>query len=304
MPYRAEISRRHPACLLFLIDQSGSMQDALDRSDAVQLERPIHVDGRTYTHRVAGPSKAQVVAEALNRLLANLILACTKGEVLPRDYFHVGVVGYGAQVRDLLPGPGMDGSFLRPLSVVAQHPLRVELRTQMARVDGRRPDEPAPFPVWVEPTSDGGTPMCAALRLAHDQVARWLVDRPGAFPPIVLHLTDGESDDGDPLPVAQQLMALSSTDGHVLLFNLHITADFPRPEPICFPASPDGLPGPFARQLFLMSSRLPPPMIEEARRIGLRVAEQARGYVFNADLDALVAFLHIGTRPADPSTLR
>jgi hypothetical protein len=48
--------------------------------------------------------------------------------------------------------------------------------------------------------------------------------------------------------------------------------------------------------LFRMSSSLPPRMLEEARREGFPVGETAKGFVFNADLVAVIRFLDIGTR--------
>ena len=50
MPYTAEISRANPSCFLFLIDQSGSMQDVMDPSNVQPMDAPMTVDGRTYTH--------------------------------------------------------------------------------------------------------------------------------------------------------------------------------------------------------------------------------------------------------------
>src|SRR5689334_11922551 len=52
--YSAEISRQSPACLVFLIDQSGSMDEP--------------IAGGT------GEKKKQVVADAINRLLYNAVL--------------------------------------------------------------------------------------------------------------------------------------------------------------------------------------------------------------------------------------
>src|SRR6266508_4510824 len=72
--YNAEISRQNPACLIFLIDQSGSM------------EEPIA--GGT------GEKKKQVVADAINRLLYNTVLRCAKEDGV-RPYFDVGVWSYG-----------------------------------------------------------------------------------------------------------------------------------------------------------------------------------------------------------------
>ncbi len=58
MSYTAEISRGNPTAFLFLIDQSGSMEDKMS----------------------SGRSKAQQLADVLNRTLANLIIRCTKSE--------------------------------------------------------------------------------------------------------------------------------------------------------------------------------------------------------------------------------
>ncbi len=57
MAYTAEISRANPTCFVFLIDQSGSMQDAIGGGEALQR-------------------KCDVVADALNRLLSELVIKC------------------------------------------------------------------------------------------------------------------------------------------------------------------------------------------------------------------------------------
>src|SRR5262249_21092326 len=107
MPYSAEISRVNPTCFLFLIDRSGSMADPIGGSPR---------------------KKADIVADAINRLLQTLVLRCAKSEGI-RDYFHVGVIGYGAQVGPALGGSLM-GRDLVPVSEVGHHPLRVEQRTK------------------------------------------------------------------------------------------------------------------------------------------------------------------------------
>ena len=66
MPYSAEISRVNPSCFLFLIDQSGSMSDPFGGQ--------------------AGRKKAEGVADAINRLLQNLVIKCAKSEGV-RDYY-------------------------------------------------------------------------------------------------------------------------------------------------------------------------------------------------------------------------
>ena len=95
MPYSAEISRTHPTCFLFLIDQSGSMSD-----QASNLMM----------------TKAQFVSDALNRVVMNLIARSSKAEGV-RDYFEIGVIGYGGNgVRNPLQG-AFAGKVFNPVSL-------------------------------------------------------------------------------------------------------------------------------------------------------------------------------------------
>src|SRR5947209_14850658 len=106
MPYSAEISRTNPTCLLFLIDQSNSMDGPFGGQD--------------------GKKKSEGVADAINRLLQNLVLKCAKATGI-RDYFQIGVVGYGATVKPVLVGTHLMKPLL-PISAIADAPLRVEQR--------------------------------------------------------------------------------------------------------------------------------------------------------------------------------
>jgi hypothetical protein len=79
----------------------------------------------------------------------------------------------------------------------------------------------------------------------------------------------------------------------VLLFNLHLSSR--QQSPIQFPESDSALPGEYARLLFRMSSPLPPTMRNMAVP-EFHLGENARGFVFNADLVSVIQFLDIGTR--------
>ena len=108
MPYTTEISRTNPTCFLFLVDQSSSMLEPFGAQQDKQ--------------------KAEGVADAINRLLQNLVLKCAKSEGI-RDYFYVGIIGYGGIVESSLGGP-LAGQVLVPVSAIAANPLRVEQRTR------------------------------------------------------------------------------------------------------------------------------------------------------------------------------
>lgn len=156
MAYEAPISRNNPAAFLFIVDQSGSMSDKMS----------------------SGRSKAEFVADALNRTLMNLITRCTKSEGV-RDYFEVGVLGYGGQgVSDGFSGlPG--GQILSPISVLEQNPVRVEDRTRkMDDGAGGIVETTIKFPVWFGPVAGGGTPMREALTRAAEELVIWCDSHP------------------------------------------------------------------------------------------------------------------------------
>jgi hypothetical protein len=277
MPYTAEISRSNPSCFVFLIDQSASMLDEVRDGEVVK-------------------PKAEVVADALNRLLRELTIKCAK-EGGVRDYFHVGVVGYGVRVGAAYGG-ALAGRDLVPLSEVADNPARVEERVKKVPDGaGGLVEQTTKFPVWVESVGYHGTPMRQALEHTHGLIDGFLALHPDCFPPVVLNLTDGESTDGDPSPAAAALRELSSSDGNVLLFNLHVSSA--GGTPIIFPDSSDQLADSYAKQLFGMSSLLPAHMRSYASQQGFSVSDASRGFVYNADMTSVVQFLDIGTRATD-----
>jgi hypothetical protein len=273
MAFSAEISRTNPTCLLFLVDQSASM------------DKPF--GGQP------GKTKAEGVADAINRLLQNLVLKCAKADGV-RDYFHVGVIGYGADVGPKLAGTSKDRP-LAPISAVANKPIRLEQRTRT--VDdgaGGLVEQTFRFPVWFEPTAGGKTPMNTAVELARETVADFIASYPDCFPPLVLNLTDGKPTDANPLDAAVALKGTKSTDGNVLLFNAHLSSS--QATPVCFPDQEAAVPEKYGKLLFRMSSILPPKLMAAARDEGFTIAGPARGFVFNADLVAVIRFLDIGTR--------
>lgn len=297
MPYVAEISRNNPSCFLFVIDQSGSMNDVVDPTKVQQLDKPVQVDGRTYTHSAAGRTKAQGVADAINRLLQNLVIRCAKSEGV-RDYYNVGVIGYGAHVGPAFSG-GLSGRNLAPISDIGNNPARIEERTKKTDDGaGGLVDQQIKFPIWFEPVANGGTPMCQALGLARTTLEGWLAEHPTCFPPTVIHITDGESTDGAPIDSMRSLTSLCSSDGNVLLFNLHISAN-PNATPISFPDSAANLPDEYAKSLFEGASLLTTFMRSIASEYGFSLGEGARGFVLNGDLTLVIQALDIGTRPSN-----
>ena len=283
MSYEAEISRTNPTCFLFLIDQSGSMAEAWG--------------GET------GKTKAQGVADAINRLLQTLVRRCSKGDYILDRYF-IGAVGYGGQPGDPdgislgFPVEALSESIVQPVSMMKKHPLRIEDRVK--REDdgaGGLIERHMRFPVWCDPRAMGKTPMCGALRAAYEVVCQFVSEHPSCFPPIVINVSDGAATDGDAeqvRQVAEALRGVASQDGNVLLFNVHLSVRGDRP--ILFPSDESNLPDDYARLLFHISSPLPPSMLRQAQILEASVEEGAVGFAFNADLASVIMFLDIGTR--------
>src|ERR1051326_2009491 len=146
MAYQADISRSNPGCFLFLLDQSGSMADPFSGAGG-------------------GHSKADELATIINRLLASLVIRCSKDEGV-RDYFDVGVIGYGCKgVMPAMAGPQARGR----ISQLANAPLRVEDRVQKVPDGaGGLVEQTVKFPIWVDPRAEGGTPMAQALAHGKD----------------------------------------------------------------------------------------------------------------------------------------
>lgn len=272
MSYSAEISRANPSCFLFVIDQSGSMEEKMEE----------------------GNSKATFVADVLNKTLYNLIIRCTKADGC-RPYFDVGVIAYGGNGA----GPGFEGalssSVLHSLPEIESNPLRVEERVKKAP-DGAGGviEQATKFPVWFDPKTSGGTPMCEAMRKAAEVLVGWCDAHPNSYPPTLIHVTDGQSTDGDPEAITSQLCQISTNDGQCLIFNLHIDAT--ATAPVIFPSSESALPDQYSKGLFRMSSVFPPHLLTAAKERGYSPTAESRFFGFKAGYEALVDFFEIGTR--------
>jgi len=264
--YEKPIDRQHPGCIVFLLDQSTSMQEPFAGT---------------------GSSKAVALAQAVNDLVRNLVLQCQRGEDI-RDYYELAFVGYGSAAGSALGG-SLRGQQTVPISTIADYPLRIATET----LPGSR-DVSIEVPVWVDPVANGATHMNAAIDLAGSFLVDWANAHQNSFPPIVLNFSDGESTDGDPRPIAVQLRQISTLEGSLLLFNINLSTEVGAP--IEYPSSPSGLRDRYARCLFDMSSELTPFMLDSARGLGLSVTPGARGFVFNADSTKLSEFLNVGTQ--------
>lgn len=276
MAYSAEISRNNPSCFLFVIDQSGSMSD---------------------NYVTVGKPKSQALADVINRMLQQLVIKCAKSEGV-RDYYNVGVIGYGANGVGSAFSERLSGLDLVPISEIANNPARIEERNKKVPDGaGGLVDTSVKFPIWFDPIANGGTPMTEAFRKANSVISNWLLSNPNCFPPVVIHITDGESTDGDPTQEMDKLTNQTSTDGNVILFNLHTNAK--SVNQIFFPGPEIQLPDQYAEKLFKGASILPHFMRNVANQeFGLNLSDGAKAFVLNGDIDLIITAIEIGTRPS------
>ena len=278
MPYTAEITRTNPTCVLFMIDQSRSMGDEISA-----------VDGTA--------AKSTGVAGTINRWLQELSIKCAKSDGI-RDYYHVGVIGYGKNVGRALVGPAA-GRDLVPISEIASNPGRIEkVERSVPDEKGKLCKQTVRMPIWFDPLADGGTPMCKASAEAYRVLEGWLREHGDSFPPLVIHITDGEATDGNPEPRVRALTDLSTSDGNTTLFNIHLSAHKDA-TPVIFPDSPDNLPDEYSRMLFNTASPLTDTMRAIANEQGIPTTAGSRAFVLNCDMVALVQAIEIGTRPSN-----
>lgn len=275
MAYTADISRANPTCFLFVIDQSGSMDEKMD----------------------SGKSKAEFVADVLNKTLYQLIIRSTRADGV-RNYFDVGVIGYGGNGAGCGFRGGLSGAIVHPLSAVEANVLRVEERTKrVSDGAGGLVEQSVKFPIWFEPTNNGGTPMCEAMRKAAEVLVEWCDSHPTSYPPTIIHVTDGQSTDGDPSQMAESLKLISTQDGQCLLFNLHIHTD--EGAAVLFPSSEGGLPDEHSKMLFRMSSGFPPHLVAAAKAKSHNVSSEAKFFGYKANIEEVVDFFEIGTQAAN-----
>ncbi|GHT37724.1 hypothetical protein FACS189435_3370 [Bacteroidia bacterium] len=232
-------------------------------------------------------AKSEVLAEVINRTLQQIGIKCTKGNQI-RDYFYVGVIGYGSAGAKPVFAGHLAGRGLVPISELAGNPIRIGKTVYNNGTEVK-------YPIWFEPLAYGGTPMVAAFKLANELISIWLGSHQNCFPPIIIHITDGESTDGNPTVEMRKLSAQTSTDGNVILFNLHTHAQ--GTNSISFPGSKTSLPEEYAEILYNGASPLPGFIREVAvNEHGLNISHDAKAFVMNGDIDLIIKAMDIGTR--------
>jgi hypothetical protein len=281
-PYTAQITRDSPSAFVFLIDQSGSMDQVI-------------------SFRGEQTNKAVVVATIVNETLREILNRCQKPDSV-RDYFDIALLGYGGnpQKAQIAWSGALKGkNFVKPSELKQFYLTEEEIITEKT-VRGRVVSSTKTIKTWLEPVAHGLTPMNDAFRTAASLLEEWIVMHRGKdiFPPIVINITDGEATDAQEqelLQSAMRIKSLRTSDGNVLLLNIHLSNA--GDEPVLFPTGLERLPNDeYAELLFNLSSEMPSRFNGEIANITMNDANgNYVGMAFNADANKLIQIMQIGT---------
>lgn len=281
--YTRPITHLHRTAFILAIDCSGSMSEM------------IRLNGMTM-------SKAAAVALVTNYIVDELVERARRHDGV-RNYYDIGVIGYsGRGVRPMLPASESG----RPLVAVD------ELDRHMPPAERADFDQILPgggttivsFDLhrWIEPLSEGLTPMYEALMEVRDMLRDWCrrPENADSFPPVVFNITDGESSDCRPdelLDMAREIRRTGTSDGNTLLMNIHLSTDPMRPSTV-FPSTAEMCgEDRYSRLMYEMASTMPSVFDGAIRSTaGVTSLPPYRGMAYNASIAQLLTILDIGSR--------
>lgn len=281
-PYTAQITRNTPTAFIFMIDQSISMSRKLNyRGEFITL--------------------ADAVARIVNNQINELVLRCIKTNEV-RHYYDIAVVGYGDDVSFGWKGTLAGRDFVSPEELKNNPFKKITVKEEKRTRKGVELKEVEKVQ-WIEPVAAGKyTRAHKAFSLVKDLLDKWMKEHheKDCYPPTIINITDGAFNGiANPREVntqlANELKALFTNDGNVLLWNIHVTPD--NQEQILLPISKTELnEDKYSEWLYDMSSLLPS---RYNQPIGdLRGdAENTRHVAMatNTDLSTLIQLMDIGT---------
>ena len=269
MPYANNLESSNPGCIVFLIDQSGSMGSMWDKS---------------------GYSMAYGASQAVNKAIEEIGLRCTKeGECKPRAM--IGVYGYH---HDTVEWAITDtASEQGGLASIASISANVK--------DEVFDDEDETFiPVFVKEAASGGTPMAEALDQIVEIVENFAQNNPNSYPPIVINITDAQATDMDINDLTSKCTAIksvSTSDGNALVWNIHISNTSAQTE-LC-PDDGSQMPDELAKAMLDAASPVPERAKGYAQTMySWNLGEEAKCMAYNAEAKDLVRLLSFASSVA------
>ena len=281
-PYTAQITRNTPTAFIFLIDQSISMSRKLNyRGEYITL--------------------ADAVSRIVNNQINELVLRCIKTNEV-RHYYDIAVIGYGDDANYGWKGTLAGRDFVSPEELKNNPFKKITVKEEKRTRKGVEVKEVEKVQ-WIEPVAAGKyTRGDKAFTMAKNLLDKWMKEHhdKDCYPPTIINITDGALNGiVNPREVntqlANELKALFTNDGNVLLWNIHITPD--SKEQLVFPISKTELNNDkYSEWMYDMSSLLP-------SRYNVPIgdlrgdAENTRHVAMatNTDMSTLIQLMDIGT---------
>lgn len=282
---RRSITRKARTAFVILIDQSGSMADR------------VTFNGDTM-------SKAEVVALLCNAYLRELILRCCRdGEC--RDYYDVAVVSYSGSGVESVLGNG-ESIFVPITDLESFHIDDKIIYKERDLGDGAFTIEHGKVSRWVEVKHSGTTPMHEALSFVAEHLREWCANAGDSvgYPPIVFNITDGVVSDSEMLDLGHifnEIKSIKSSQGEVLLLNIHIAPAERAPKQTLFPTHKDieQCDCRYLKGLFEGASDMPEEFASYiCRELGVDAPKDGvrfKGLGYNTSLSSLFMMLNIGS---------
>lgn len=262
-----------PGYIIFLVDQSGSMQE----------NYPEQGD------------KASFASLVINRTINSLILANMDGETV-KDRVFISIIGYGGS-----SALAVDDIRSEYLSTFADKPLKLEkIKKKVSDGGGGLVEIEEELPIFIEPVANGLTPMADALSFAKELIQGWLQKKPDNPAPIIINISDGlpytgdtvESEIKKSITIANDIMSITSDDGNPLVYNAHIGDSGTEHK---FPSTKTELADEQAKFLYEISSSVPDSHNLSAKKKGIEIKDNAKGFVSNARPEAFIEFIEFGS---------
>lgn len=274
--YKNEFKRTNPGLFVFLVDQSGSMEDPLASN---------------------GLSLAVNAADAINSVINEIILKVSDidnagNDIVKKEAF-ISVIGYGGR------GDGTGNQYDYEAETICDDWINVIEETKpkyKSYIDGT-----TELVEVVKPLSGGGTPMASAFTAARDLVKAWMQSHnSGEDPvPVIINITDGMPTDSetDLKNVVSEIKSLDVPDGNPLIFNIHLSSDS-NAKTLEYPSDINQCHDKYSKLLFEISSETTKDLIDETAELqakGLSGGEKLfMSNVTNAAV--LTDFIKLGTR--------
>ena len=279
-PYTAQITRNTPTAFIFLVDQSVSMK-------------------RITTLNGEQMSLAEAVARIVNNQINELVYRCIKTTEV-RHYYDIAIIGYGHEVYSGWNGVLAGRDFVSP-EELKNNPFKKIIVKEEKRTRKGTMTKEIEKVQWLEPRCDGSwTHVHLAFNKAKTLLDQWMQEHhdKDCYPPTIINITDGQFNHATREQIVQQaneLKAMFTNDGNVLLWNIHITPN--NVEQVLLPIGKEELKGDkYSELLYDMSSLLPTRYNQAISDIrGDSVDARHVAMATNTDMSTLIQLMDIGT---------